>query len=139
MAKKAKKLEGWSQVRANVRGVNFITKLLQMSMSTDIEDRLRGYLAFTPCMLARQLAAAPGGPEGRGLGGDVRPGCIELHGAVLFADLSGFTKLTERLASESAQGFGAEALCAELDKVVTQTRKDARSKPSPSVGWGGGF
>jgi hypothetical protein len=36
------------------------------------------------------------------------------HGLVFFADISGFTKLTERFADEPN---GAERLCLELDKV----------------------
>ena len=96
-------------------------------MSTESSDRIRGYLTFVPCMLARQLVAQQARRAFKYDLGGVDPEALHVHGAVFFADLSGFTKLTERLAVHS---HGAELLCTELDRLYTLILEEANE-------WGG--
>jgi class 3 adenylate cyclase len=61
---------------------------------------------FTPYVPPSVRAALPAGPL-------ERPGAVELSGAVLFVDLSGFSQISEQL---SSQPGGAERLKAILDR-----------------------
>ena len=95
------------------------TRRVPTFASTDI--RLKGYLSFLPAMLAQQLIDTADPDRRQSLansraGEHLFPNAQNLHGVVFFADLSGFTKLTERLA---VQPHGAELLCDELDSVFT--------------------
>jgi class 3 adenylate cyclase len=131
---------GWEAAKRATHSVNFVQKL-KSGKQTDAHARLRGYLAFVPAMLIRQLDAVAAttaatavatrataesehGPHGSSnnvsmkslLRGSmaVSPSLERRQGVVFFADLSGFTKLTEKLA---VHPHGAELLCAALDQV----------------------
>jgi hypothetical protein len=97
-----------SPIYAKVQGVNYIRDMVREK--TETVDRIRGYLAFVPAMLVRMLEAQALATKHHNVSAEVR----HQHAVVFFADISGFTKLTERLADEPN---GAERLCFELDKV----------------------
>ena len=68
--------------------------------------------AYVPSLVLDRLTAAPSGLDGRG---------IERHeAAILFADISGFTILTERLAAKGASGSEelSAALNAYFDRLI---------------------
>jgi hypothetical protein len=103
--------KGWAALRRSVaktRGINLIK-----STGSD-DERRKGYLTFLPSMLIKQLQVQATKRDCSG--GEVHPETIYQYGVVFFADLSGFTKLTEKLA---VHAHGAELLCSELDKVRT--------------------
>lgn len=99
---------GSSPIYAKVQGVNYIRDMVREK--TETVDRIRGYLAFVPAMLIRMLETQALSTKHHTVSAEVS----YQHGIVFFADISGFTKLTERLADEPN---GAERLCFELDKV----------------------
>ena len=101
---------------AKVQGVNYLRSMVRDK--SDISYRKRGYVAFVPNLLVRMLDVCHSNPtSSSSAAGDyeVSSDLKFQHGIVFFADISGFTKLTEKLA---AQPNGAELLCAELDKVI---------------------
>jgi len=132
---------GWEAAKRATHSVNFVQKL-KSGKQTDAHARLRGYLAFVPAMLINQLdsvsataaataaATRPIKQNEHGFNGNsnkhstkptmlrgsmaVAPSLERRQGVVFFADLSGFTKLTEKLA---VHPHGAELLCAALDQV----------------------
>lgn len=106
---------GWAALRISIakrRGINVIK-----STAGD-EERRKGYLTFLPAMLVHQLQVQATKRDCSG--GEVHPETIYQHGVVFFADLSGFTKLTEKLA---VHAHGAELLCSELDKVTADKKE----------------
>lgn len=117
--------KGWSRMKSNLAKVKFLNKVNE-SNTTDAEDRIRGYLSFVPSLLVSQLeeqklSVGQSFPQAKhsqsfsSRGAVIFPQAKHRHGVLFFADLSGFTKLTEKLA---VQSHGAELLCAELDKVI---------------------
>ena len=95
---------------------------------------LPSYAAFVPAVVLREIA------ERRGKNGEyTRTGSAiqfekRCEAAVLFADISGFTKLTEKL---SARLNGAELLCAELDVVYGQLCEEADALGGDAVKFAG--
>jgi class 3 adenylate cyclase/tetratricopeptide (TPR) repeat protein len=59
----------------------------------------------------------------------------ELVGTVVFADISGFTRLTERLAAKGR--FGAEEMSDHLDRVLSEQLRAAYDYGGWLVKWGG--
>jgi len=75
-----------------------------------------GFPAIAVGDLQQQLQAYIPGDRRRALArGDVMPDRV--HGAALFADISGFTPLTEALAAELGAHRGAEELTKHLNRV----------------------
>jgi hypothetical protein len=111
--------KGWSRMKSNLAKVKFLTKVNETN-TTDAEDRLRGYLSFVPSLLVSQLEEQKSSvaQSFSSTGAVIFPQAKHRHGVLFFADLSGFTKLTEKLA---VQSHGAELLCAELDKVCSSS------------------
>jgi class 3 adenylate cyclase/tetratricopeptide (TPR) repeat protein len=59
----------------------------------------------------------------------------EIAGTVVFADISGFTRLTERLAAKGR--FGAEEMSDHLDRVLSEQLRAAYDYGGWLVKWGG--
>src|SRR5215471_12246694 len=59
-------------------------------------DRLGNLAAFVPRLVLERLGRAPDAPSA--------PAATPLHGVLLWADVTGFTPLVERLAGEGSAG-----------------------------------
>jgi class 3 adenylate cyclase/tetratricopeptide (TPR) repeat protein len=66
---------------------------------------------------------------------DSAPATRRLHGTLVFADISGFTRLTERLAAKGR--FGAEEMSDHLDLVLSELLEAAYAHGGWLVKWGG--
>jgi len=78
-------------------------------------NALLSYAAFVPAFVSREIAARRTSTQQQAYTyGQALQFDKQVEAAVLFADISGFTKLTEKLC---ARLNGAELLCAELDVI----------------------
>ncbi|KAJ8598361.1 hypothetical protein CTAYLR_003031 [Chrysophaeum taylorii] len=92
-------------------------------------ESARYFAACLPCFVASQIV------EARLRGERVfRPKPEMVDGAVFFADISGFTKLTEKL---SRHLDGAERLCAELDVVYGMILEEADALGGDAIKFAG--
>ncbi|KAJ8607225.1 hypothetical protein CTAYLR_009921 [Chrysophaeum taylorii] len=132
-----------SIVKHRILGVNNFLK----AKVNQSPDALYAYAAFVPACVLKEVAKrrADGGSfrrlqaledrsEDSSIYGRAMRSETKADAAVLFADISGFTKLTEKL---NARLNGAELLCAELDVVYGALCEEADALGGDAVKFAG--